>query len=379
MDLRAQLLALVAPTALGDELAPGVVLEDASTELGLRLTVVSEGTRVHVEVMPPAPDRPYACRTDRWALSYRGGADLDPLLALRVTRAVADRVAANEASVRLTDTDTDDADMRIREVTVDRILEPNAGFSTLSPYVGCLIGCRFCYAQSRLVPLRRLLGHADVPWGSWVDARINAAEVLADELRDREPAPIKLCPIVSDPYHAIERKLRLTRACLQTIADVAPDTPVLLLTRSDAILDDLDLLTRLPNLYAGMSLPSADAEVLAHFEPRAAPAQRRAQVLTVLAAAGIHTIAVVQPQLPGSLDDHVALLAGSVQSVSLDVLRGVENAAEQFADARWSHAATDAWQRERLAALRTRLQAAGVAVWPGELPPGLTGPDRTSD
>ena len=370
-DLRAQLLALVAPTALGQALAAGIVLEDASTELGLRLTLTCEGARIHVEVLPPAPDRPYACRTDRWALSYRGGTGIDPDVAMRVTRAVADRIAANEATVHLPSADEAETGTRIREVTVDRILEPHDGFSTLSPYVGCLIGCRFCYAQSRLMPLRRLLGHADAPWGSWVDARINAAELLGEELRARRPTPIKLCPIVSDPYHAIERKLRLTRACLQTIADVAPDTPVLLLTRSDVILDDLPLLRRLPNLYAGMSVPSADPDVLAHFEPRAAPPKRRAEVLAALADAGIRTIAVAQPQLPGSLDDHVALLAASVQSVSLDVLRGVENAATQFADPRWSHAANDDWQRTRLHELRARLQAVGVAVWPGELPPDL--------
>ncbi len=369
VDLRARLLALVAPAALGDALTEGIVLEDASTELGLRLTLTCEGQRVHVEVLPPTPDRRYACRTDLWALAYRASSGLDPAVAMRVTRTVADRVAANEHAVRLGSTAQSEA--RIREVTVDRILEPNDGFATLSPYVGCLIGCRFCYAQSRLMPLRELLGHAQAPWGSWVDARVNAAEVLARQLRAREPTPIKLCPIVSDPYHAIERKLRLTRACLQTIADVAPHTPVLLLTRSDAILDDLPLLRRLPNLYAGMSVPSADPEVLAHFEPRAAPPQRRAEVLAALADAGVRTIAVAQPQLPGSLDDHVALLAASVQSVSLDVLRGVENAAAQFADPRWSYAATDDWQRTRLQRLRERLRAAGVAVWSGELPPGL--------
>jgi DNA repair photolyase len=221
------------------------------------------------------------------------------------------------------------------------------------------------------MPLRRALGLADAPWGSFVDVRENAAEILATELVDRPPRPIKLCPIVSDPYHAIERRERLTRACLQTIADVAPATPVLVLTRSDAILDDLDVLARLPHAWAGMSIPTADADVLAHFEPRAPGPARRREVLAALCSAGIRTFAVAQPMLPGDVAAHVELLRGVTDSVSLDVLRGVEAAQTEFADPRWAMAARDDWQCARAHALREALERAGIEVWTGELPPQL--------
>jgi DNA repair photolyase len=378
LDLRQQLLRLVAPTQLGESIAPGIELLDASTELGLRLTLQTSRGIVHVEVRPPEPGRRFARQTGRWALSYRAGPDVDGAHAMEVTEAVAVAIARNEAAAPVRGGDVVD---RIRTVQVDRILEPNAGFSTLSPYVGCLIGCRFCYAQSRLMPLRTRLGYPDVPWGSWVDVRVNAAERLREELAGRPVTPIKLCPIVSDPYHAVERRFRLTRACLEAIADVAPTTPVLILTRSDAILDDLDLLRRLPAVWAGMSLPSADADVLAHFEPRAATPERRREVLLALCDAGVRTFAVAQPMLPGSFDAHLAMLAETVTSVSLGVLHGVENAGAQFEDARWSEAGDDAWQSARAQQLRAALAAAGVAVWSGELPPDLAaaGPSGVGD
>jgi hypothetical protein len=172
---------------------------------------------------------------------------------------------------------------RVREVTVDHLLElagpPAARFYTCSPYVGCLIGCRFCYAQERLAAGRAAAGLPMAPWGSWVDVRVNAAAVLADELARLPRYPIKFCPIVSDPYHAIEARLGLTRACLAAIAAAAAPPPVLLLTRAALVTRDLDLLAALPWAGVGVSLPTIDDDVRAHFEPRAAPIAARLATL----------------------------------------------------------------------------------------------------
>ena len=109
-----------------------------------------------------------------------------------------------------------------REVRVTRLLEESHHegrvFHTLSPYVGCLIGCRYCYAQSHVVLARRLARRIEAPWGSYVDVRVNAADVLAAELARGDVRIVKFCPIVSDPYQGVERRYGLTRACLETIA-----------------------------------------------------------------------------------------------------------------------------------------------------------------
>lgn len=378
VDLRKELLSLVAPVEPGDALPDHrAVLEDASTELGLRLTFRIDGGRAHVEIAPADDGTPHAARSARLLFSYRSdGERLEPLEGQALCRAVARLVETNEDAVlaRIERAAELHDEPRVRMVEVERILEP-AGtqddpFHTLSPYVGCLIGCRFCYAQSRLAPMRRLLGLSRAAWGSWVDARVNASRVLARELETVARHPIKFCPIVADPYHPLERRLRLTRSCLEVLA-AARYPNVMLLTRSASIEDDLDLLAALPGVHVGFSIPTIDDAVRRHFEPRAAPIEERLRILGRMRRAAIETMAVVQPMLPGPVDALADALASTVGSVSLDVLGGVEGAHEEFADPRWPQAADPRWQRARADALADALQRRGVPIWTGELPPGL--------
>ena len=381
MELRARLLDLLAPLPVGGELIPSVVLEDASSELGLRLRFATPSGRLWVDVTPVADARRYAARSGSFAFGYRtegGRSSVDPSLGKRVCEAVAARSQTNERRVlaALQRERSDGREARIREVEVTSLLElagPTAAesFYTLSPYVGCTIGCRFCYAQANVGALRRLLGLREAPWGSYVDARVNAPTVLASELAALTPRPIKFCPVVSDPYQAIERKLRVTRGCLAAIAAAPRPWPAMLLTRSTLILDDLERIAALPLRSVGVSLPTIDDEVRRHFEPRAASVPERLEILRRFRAAGVPTHAIVQPLLAGSLDGLAEALIECTDSVSIDVLRGVEGAESDFADPRFAPTADDGWQLERALSLRDRLLAAGVAVWRGELPPML--------
>ncbi len=375
MDVRALLLELIAPIAIGDELAPGVRLARVADELGPRLIfALADGAEVDVEVSPATAGLRYAARTAHLTLAYRGRAAsaVGAALCATVAARIGDRGAAFVAA--LAAAGAADAP-RVREVTVDHLLElagpPEARFYTCSPYVGCLIGCRFCYAQERLAAGRAVAGLPLAPWGSWVDVRANAAAVLADELTRLPRHPIKFCPIVSDPYHAIEARLALTRACLAAIAAAAAPPPVLLLTRSALVTRDLDLLAALPWAGVGVSLPTVDDDVRAHFEPRAAPIAARLATLAAIRAAGVAPIAVVQPMLPGPVEALADALAAHVDSVSLDVLRGEGAAGPLFDDPRFAAARADGWQRARLAALTAALVDRGVPVWSGELPPAL--------
>ncbi len=381
MDVRDALLGLIAPTALGD-LVAGARVVDASTELGLRLTFEdARGREVHVEVDPLVGAARFAARSAHLAFSYRAGdarAPVDPALGLALARRVAELASANEdaflARARDGSTTPDASGLRVRRVRVTRLLE-RAGtlgerYYTLSPYVGCLIGCRFCYAPSRLDPLRALSGRPAIPWGSWVDVRENAAEVLAGELRSLPPRPIKLCPIVSDPYHAIERRERVTRACLEALRD-APPRGVMVLTRSTIVLDDAELIGAVPLAHAGVSLPTADDEVRAHFEPRGATVSERLEVLRALRRAGARTFAIVQPILPGSIEALADALASVADSAHVDVLHGTFGASDDFA--RYPEATDAQWQADRALALTDALAARGVELWRGELPASLVG------
>ena len=381
MELRAHLLELLAPLRPGDELTPGARLLGVSTEVGFWLSFALPGGGVSVEVAPIGEGR-FAARTARFAISYRaeGGRNpIDPRLGLALCRAVAERVAGNEERVaeslaaRAREAPADTS--RVRELRVESVLE-TAGhgaerFFKLSPYAGCLIGCRYCYAQTPMSVLRRLEMLPEVPWGSYVDVRVNAAEVLAGELARLAPRPIKLCPILSDPYQAVEARYALTRACLTTIGAAEAVWPVLVLTRSKLVTRDADLLASLPGAWVGASIPTLDDETRRHFEPRAASIPERFEALATLRKAGARTFAVVQPLLPGSIEALADALAGAVSSVSIDVLRGEEQSAADFDDPRYSAARTDAWQRARAEELVAALAARGIPVWPGELPPEL--------
>lgn len=382
MDASSIPLALVAPLSIGGELLPGVRLVAVSSELAIQLRFEIRGSDVVVEIEPRDDSRPSAARTALFQYAYRTGDKSHPLdgrLGRALCNAVARAAATNEHAVvdllRRSASETapsEHANLKIRQVRVEHILERSGALAeryyTLSPYVGCLIGCHFCYAQTRLSTLRRLQGLPDIPWGSWVDARMNSAECLARELQTAEPWPIKFCLIVSDPYHAIERKFRLTRACLEVLRDAETQRQVVVLTRSPLVREDAGLLASLPQGYAGVSLPTIDEAVRRHFEPRGASVAERVETLRALRTAGVRTFAVIQPQLPGDVVALADALADSVESVRIDILRGVVGAAEDFSDARYQDSASEEWQLQRAHQLRELLVARGVKIWPGELP-----------
>jgi DNA repair photolyase len=371
MDLHDALLALLAPLAPGDELMPGVRVAGALVDAGPRLRFESEGEPIVVEVAPFDVAAPAAATSALLRFAYIAQGPAGRARGFAVCGAVAERARHNERRVLAALSGESDAP-RVRDVEVTRLLEP-AGeggrtFHTLSPYVGCLIGCRFCYAQSHVALARRFGRLPTVAWGSYVDVRVNAPEVLRAELESVDVSIVKLCPIVSDPYHVVEERRGVTRACLEVLAAARRPPRALVLTRSRLIVRDAALLGSM-RAYAGFSLPTVDDAVRAHFEPRAASVAERLTALETLRAAGARTIAVVQPMLPGPVEGLADALALRCDSVSMDVLRGVEGAAADFGDARYAHAADPAWQSEHALALAEALRARGVALWSGDLPP----------
>ncbi len=375
------LLRLLRPFGPGDLIADRVRWLGVSGDVGLRLRVEVDGAPLWIDVQPLAEALRYAARSRSFAFTYRTEGDRRPFDGPKgqaLCRRIAAIAEANEAAImhelEVLSAATPSPD-RIRRVRVNQALEP-AGDElrphyTLSPYVGCTIGCGYCYAHRQLKPLRRLLRLAPAPWGSYIDIRENLPEVLAAELVRLPPRPIKLCPIVSDPYQPIESRERLTRRTLEVIAAAPAVWPTLLLTRSALLLDDLSLLQRLSQVAAGVSLPTVDDRVRRHFEPRAASVEQRLALLERLKGAGIATHAVVQPILPGSIEDLADALAGATDSVSIDVLRGEGEASAEFRAATFEGCSDPEWQVTRATLLRKALESRGVVVWRGELPPGL--------
>jgi len=160
----------------------------------------------------------------------------------------------------------------------------------VNPYVGCQHGCVYCYA----IFMKRFTGHNE-EWGTFVDAKVNAAMVLAKQMRRAKPGNI-VSGTVTDPYQPLERKYQITRACLEVLT--AHDFPISILTKSDLVLRDLDLLRRLHDVEVGFTITTLGEDARQVLEPRASSIPARLAALAELAEAGIQTWAFCGPLLP---------------------------------------------------------------------------------
>ncbi len=209
--------------------------------------------------------------------------------------------------------------IRVREVRAKSILTksniPGVDFC-VNPYVGCAHACRYCYARF----MKRFTGH-DEPWGEFVDVKVNAVELLRKRLASmRNKEGHVLVGSVTDAYQPLERKYELTRGILRELA--ASPFDVTVLTKSDLVTRDVDVLAECERCDVEFSLNGVDAEVAAALEPGAASPDRRVAALKALGEAGVATRVFVSPILPGLTDLRAIFgaVAGSVDGISAETL-----------------------------------------------------------
>jgi DNA repair photolyase len=201
--------------------------------------------------------------------------------------------------------------LRVREVMAKSILNPSqiSGVTyAINPYVGCQHGCAYCYARF----VSRHTGHMGEEWGSFVDVKINAARVLQQQLRRRRQTVqgSVMFSSVTDAYQPLERRYGLTRACLELLRN--HQIPVSILTKSDLVLRDADLLGEFKEADVGMTIITLDERVRRVFEAQAPPVSRRLAALSELSGRGLHVWGFVGPIIPylsaPSLDELVRRL-----------------------------------------------------------------------
>ncbi len=200
--------------------------------------------------------------------------------------------------------------MIVREIESKTILSASKVYDyVINPYVGCQHACSYCYARF----MKRFSGHKE-PWGQFVDAKINAVELLRKEIGRKKKAKVWVSG-VCDPYQPLEKKYQLTRRCLEILAQ--NDWPVVIQTRSALVLRDVDILKGAPNFEVGFSITTADDHIRSLFEPSAPPIPERLRALGELHRLGIRTYAMIAPILPGAepLPKH---LDGKVDYILMD-------------------------------------------------------------
>jgi DNA repair photolyase len=160
----------------------------------------------------------------------------------------------------------------------------------VNPYVGCSHGCRYCYATF----MKRFTGHQE-PWGSFVDMKINAPEVLRKQLK-RAPKGTVMLSSVTDPYQPIEKKVKLTRKCLEVLLEY--QFPTHILTKSPLVQRDIDLFTQFRDIEVGLTITTDNERIRKIFEPNTSPVQARIRALKRLHDEGITTYVFIGPILP---------------------------------------------------------------------------------
>ena len=178
----------------------------------------------------------------------------------------------------------------------------------INPYVGCSHGCKYCYATF----MKRFTGHRE-PWGSFVDVKINAPEVLRRQIRKAAKGVVMISS-VTDPYQAIEGRYKLTRQCLEVLLDC--QFPVHILTKSPLVLRDLDLIKRFKDIEVGLTITTDDEEIKEIFEPYAPPIEARIHALKTLFESGIRTYAFIGPLLPMDPEE----LSGKIKPYADEIL-----------------------------------------------------------
>ena len=183
---------------------------------------------------------------------------------------------------------------------------------SLNPYTGCAHQCTFCYVRAFE---RRAQRPSDDRYGASIRVKVNVAEQLRRELGRRSwKGELVAVGAATDPYQPAEGRYRLTRACLQTMAEAG--NPFSIVTRGPLIVRDIDVLqagAARADVSVNFSVPTLDAEIWRYTEPHTAPPLQRLRALRRLVDAGIRAGVGVAPILPG-LSDRPELLTDVVRA-----------------------------------------------------------------
>jgi len=180
---------------------------------------------------------------------------------------------------------------------------PDIGMdATLNPYRGCEHGCIYCFAR----PTHEYLGlSAGLDFETKIFAKPHAAKLLEEKLKSPRYEPkVIFMSGVTDPYQPLEKKLKITRSCLEVLADFCH--PVSFITKNHLVTRDIDLLSRLAAINAvsvNMSVTTLDRHLCRIMEPRASTPALRLKAIEALAKAGVPVNVMIGPVIPG-LTEH---------------------------------------------------------------------------
>lgn len=170
----------------------------------------------------------------------------------------------------------------------------------VNPFRGCSHACAYCYAQD---VTRFELGR---PWGDVIEVKVNIVQKLKKELTNGAKGVYGL-GTVTDPYQSLEGKFELTRGCLAVLKKAGAEVSIL--TKSDLVLRDVDILMGWTAAEVGVSVASLDRAITGVLEPGAPSPEKRLDALRKLSEAGVRTYLMAAPIIRGLSDSEENLRA----------------------------------------------------------------------
>lgn len=181
----------------------------------------------------------------------------------------------------------------IREIDVQSVMTksslPVGGYS-VNPYVGCPHACRYCYASF----MKRFTGHTEA-WGTFLDVK-KWKPITNPHKYDGQRIVIGS---VTDGYNPFEEFYGRTRLLLEQLRGT--NAEIMICTKSDLVLRDLDLLKQFPKVTVSWSVNTLDENFRADMD-HAVSIERRLAAMKQVYEAGIRTVCFVSPIFPGITD-----------------------------------------------------------------------------
>ncbi|GGE14796.1 radical SAM protein [Aureimonas endophytica] len=191
---------------------------------------------------------------------------------------------------------------------ITRNTSPDISFDrSVNPYRGCEHGCVYCFAR----PTHAYMGlSAGLDFETKLFAKPNAAQLLERELSKSgyEPRTIAI-GTNTDPYQPIEKERGIMRQLLEVLE--AAQHPVGIVTKSALVTRDIDILSRMAAkglVKVAISVTTLDRRLARAMEPRAATPTKRLDAVKALNAAGIPTMVMTAPIIPGLTDHEIERL-----------------------------------------------------------------------